>query len=296
MNKAEQKFWRLGLLGYPLGHSLSPRLHEAALEDTGLAGEYILYAISPDEPDELAGLLERVRSGDIDGLNVTIPYKESVTSYLDELTPAAAAIGAVNTIYTRQGSLVGTNTDAPGFLADLRRQTGWPMEAAHPEANRLPNALVLGAGGSARAVVYALGRAGWHVYVAARRLEQARLLTTSLREHILQPIHHLTFEALPVLFAAIAPVIELLVNTTPLGMTPDLMASPWPKKLDLPGSAFVYDLVYNPPETALFKAAHAAGLVAANGLGMLVEQAALSFECWTGRSASRAVMFQAAQS
>ena len=296
MGEASPKFWQMGLLGYPLGYSLSPRLHDSALQAAGLAGEYRLHALPPDAPVELERLLDRVRRGEIDGLNVTIPYKQIVLPDLDELTPAAGAIGAVNTIYARQGLLVGDNTDAPGFGADLGRVTGWSLADLRPAGRVLPTALLLGAGGSARAVAYALGTAGWHVWVAARRLEQARELTTSLRKRISAPIHHLTLASLPVLFNAVAPKFDLLVNTTPLGMAPEVAASPWPERLEFPLGAFVYDLVYNPPETALLRAARGAGLSAANGLGMLVEQAALSFERWTGCDPSRAAMYRAVSS
>ena len=293
MGEASSKFWQLGLLGYPLEHSLSPLLHTAALHAAGLAGEYCLHAVPPDAPDDVGRLLDRVREGEIDGLNVTIPYKQTVLPYLDELTPVATAIEAVNTIYARWGYLVGDNTDAPGFLNDIARIVGWPLSDLRPAGRELPSALILGAGGSARAVAYALSYAGWHVWVAARRLEQARKLTASLRQRISTPIHHITFTGLPVLFDAVAPRFDLLVNATPVGMAPEGETSPWPDKLELPRGAFVYDLVYNPPETALLRAAREANLPAANGLGMLVEQAALSFERWTGCVAPRAATYRA---
>lgn len=109
----------LGLIGYPLAHSLSPKLHTAALQACGLAGGYALYPVPPDSDSELKAALDLVRSAELAGLNVTIPHKQTVIPYLDRLTPAAAAIGAVNTIYLRDGQLVGDNTDAPGFLAAL---------------------------------------------------------------------------------------------------------------------------------------------------------------------------------
>jgi len=289
------KFWRFGLLGYPLGHSLSPRLHTAALQESGLRGEYRLFAVTPAAQDQLTNLLESIRRGEVDGLNVTIPYKQTVVPLLDKLTPRAAAIGAVNTIALRHGLLEGDNTDGPGFLADLVRRAGWPAEKPQPNQDRLPLALVLGAGGSARAVAHALGGLGWHVWLAARRLEQARSLALSLRPHISGLIHYLTCEALPVLLSAVRPAFDLLVNTTPLGMAPEVAASPWPENLDFPRSAFVYDLVYNPPETAWLRLARAAGLRAVNGSGMLIEQAALSFELWTGRPAPRVAMAQAVE-
>src|SRR5688572_33382803 len=113
---------RLGLIGYPLGHSLSPAIHTAALQSCGLEGSYSLFPIHPDDKQGLKELLDRVRHGEIRGLNVTIPHKQNAIEFLDELTPTAQAIGAVNTIYMRDTRLIGENTDALGFLTDLKRK------------------------------------------------------------------------------------------------------------------------------------------------------------------------------
>jgi shikimate dehydrogenase len=275
--------FKLGLIGFPLGHSLSPHLHAAALRSTGLTGDYQLFPIQPfpEGQPALIELLRRLRQGDLHGLNVTIPHKQNVIPLLDELTPAAGAIGAVNTLYYRDGRLVGDNSDAAGFMTDLARFApftagGQPMTA-----------LVLGAGGSARAVVYALAHAGWQVRIAARRLEQARQLVESLKEFIGGLV------AVPLEPAALTQPFSLLVNTTPLGMSPASFARPWPAELPFPSQAFVYDLVYNPPETRLVQEARAAGLRATNGLGMLVEQAILAFETWTARRPARQALWDA---
>ena len=135
------ELYRLGLTGFPLEHSLSPRLHMAALQACGLEGEYRLYPVPPDDEAGLNELLEHVRSGGMHGLNVTIPHKRSVLPLLDEVSETARAIGAVNTIYARDGVLVGENTDAAGFLSDLER---WiPVQEPGGVATQ---ALVLGAG------------------------------------------------------------------------------------------------------------------------------------------------------
>src|SRR5512134_2815338 len=118
------KIYRLGLIGYPLGHSLSPKIQSAALRACNLEGDYSLFPIHPDDKQALEDLLSRVRIGEIQGLNVTIPHKQNVIPYLDELTPTARSIGAVNTIYLREDKLIGDNTDAPGFLIDLKRFLG----------------------------------------------------------------------------------------------------------------------------------------------------------------------------
>ena len=163
---------KLGLIGYPVSHSLSPKIQNAALKACELEGEYSLYPIAPDDMLALKDLLDRVRSGEITGLNVTIPHKQNVIQFVDELTPTAKAIGAVNIIYLRGNKLIGDNTDAPGFLSDLKKFIG------NRELEFGKSAIVLGAGGSARAVVYALCNDNWNVTIAARRLEQAQRLAS----------------------------------------------------------------------------------------------------------------------
>ncbi len=278
---------RLGLIGYPLGHSLSPRLHQAALAYFGLEGEYRLYPVEPEDRDGLATLVGRVRQGELDGLNVTIPHKQNVIPLVDDLTPDARAIGAVNTLYRQGSMLIGHNTDAPGFLADLR----YFWQPA-PESQR--RALVIGSGGGARAVVYALLRDGWDVTVAAVLLDQAAALVEALRPVAGQQA--LAF--VPNEREAVSAVLDgttLIVNASPVGMTPNVNASPWPEGLVFPPGAAVYDLVYNPRETLFVKQARRAGLQATTGLGMLIEQAARSFECWTGRLPTREVLWKAVE-
>lgn len=267
---------QLGLIGYPLGHSLSPRIHAAALSARGLEGNYSLFPIHPEDKPALQALLDRVRTGEIRGLNVTIPHKQNVIELMDELTPTAKVIGAVNTIYMRENKLIGDNTDAPGFLADLKRVSNSLFIIHH-------SALVLGAGGSARAVVYALVNDGWNVTIAARRIEQAQQLADSFTNY---ELHITTFDLQPLTF-------DLIVNTTPLGMTPNIESSPLPESTTFAENAFIYDLVYNPSETKLIRDARAKGLSASTGLGMLIEQAALAFETWTDANADRIAMLQA---
>jgi len=264
---------KLGLVGYPLEHSFSPDIHRAALEACDLDGDYALFPISPGDISGLKTLLELVRSGEILGLNVTIPHKHTVVSLLDALAPTAKAIGAVNTILMQNEALVGENTDAPGFLSDLKTQLS-------SEKIENKSALVLGAGGSASAVTHALTNDGWQVTIAARRPEQARELAGRYS------LSAIGFDLVDL------PEISLIINTTPLGMAPDVDSSPWPIDRPFPPDALVYDLVYNPRETKLVKAAREAGLTASTGLGMLVEQAALAFELWTGCSPPRNVLFE----
>ena len=270
---------QLGLIGYPLGHSLSPRIHKAALNVCGLPGNYSLFPIEPDDPNGLKEVLDRVRKGEIAGLNITIPHKQNVIPCIDELTPTAQAIGAVNTIYLRDNKLIGENTDAPGFLTDLNK-----FLTTETRTHGENSALVLGAGGSARAVAYALVTDGWQVTLAARRLEQAERLAALFDGVNIQELNLRTFQR---------SNIQLIVNTTPVGMTPDIDHSPWPENIAFPARAAIYDLVYNPRQTKLVRDACTQGLPATTGLGMLVEQAALSFEIWTGCQPPRDILFEA---
>ena len=265
------KHYLLGLTGYPLGHSKSPLLHAAALRDTGLEGDYRLFPIEPEtgSANGLETLMRRMRDGEIHGLNVTIPHKQAVMAYLDALSPDAQAIGAVNTIVYQQGRLIGHNTDAEGFRIDCRRSLGLAPGRA----------LVLGAGGSARAVVHALKLDGWEIGISARQRSQASSL----------PVDQLlSFPVTKTQLAVFSP--SLIVNTTPLGMLPRTDSSPWPDEIPFPMGCGVYDLVYNPEWTVFLRKAQKDDVKTAGGLGMLIEQAALAFEIWTGRSPSRQAM------
>jgi shikimate dehydrogenase len=257
----------LGLIGYPVRHSLSPKIQSAALKACGLEGDYSLFPVASDDMQALKELLDRVRSGEVTGLNVTIPHKQNVIPFMDELTSTAKAIGAVNIIYMRDKKMIGDNTDAPGFLGDLKKVFDFSSVTLHPSA------LILGAGGSARAVVFALCNDGWKVTIAARRFEQAQQIALLFQPHELRITDFTDLRSL---------TFDLIVNTTPLGMTPNIDQSPLPEHASLSSRTKIYDLVYNPRETKLLRVARSQGLSAATGLGMLIEQAALGFELWTG--------------
>ncbi len=279
---------RLALLGYPLSHSLSPAMHNAALAHVGL--DDWCYAAWPVEPARLSEAVAALRGGEYSGANVTTPHKAAVIPFLDGLTPVAQAIGAVNTILKYphasapsgergEGDLIGHNTDAAGWLADLHALgvtiTGRPV-------------LVLGAGGAARAAVAGAAGIGASVRVIARRREQSSDLQSLIPNLEI-------FDYTPAALRRASVGCALIVNCTPLGMTPRVEASPWLDDVPFPPGAFVYDMVYNPAETRLTQQAKSAGLRAATGLGMLVEQGALAFELWTGRPAPRALMRAAAE-
>lgn len=286
MKPSNLQTFKLGLIGYPLGHSLSPKIHSAALKACGLQGDYLLFPIDPDDMQGLKELLARLRSKEILGLNVTIPHKQNVIPLLDDLTPSARSIGAVNTVYIKNGKLIGHNTDAPGFWGDLQH--------SFPALQSPGMALVLGAGGAARAIVSALLSKGWQVTLAVRPADvgQAEGLISSFNQDGLKRYGLMTVEGLPPLLSE----IRLIVNATPLGMSPEIETCPWPEDLPLPAGVALYDCVYNPRETLLVKRARNAGLPAETGLGMLIEQAALAFEIWTGKNPPRDVLRNAVES
>ena len=270
---------RLGLIGFPIDHSLSPALHHAALEACGLDGKYSLFPIKPDDSQGIKSIFDQIRRSELAGLNITIPHKQNVIRFLDELTSTAQAVGAVNTIYLKDGRLVGDNTDAPGFEADLNN---FLQEGSFGASNK--SALLLGAGGAARAVAYVLLNMGWTITIAARRLEQARELAKS-------QIHVIQYDAREI--GLCLSDFHLIVNTTPVGMNPNTNSSPWIEGLAFPPEARLYDLIYNPRETLLVRQARNSGLCARTGIGMLVEQAARAFQIWTGRNVQRSVLFDA---
>lgn len=288
----EPNFYSLGLIGFPLEHSMSPSIHKANLNVLGLAGEYNLYEVPtmPDGKERIGELLKRLRKKEIAGLNVTIPHKKTMIPFLDDLTSPAQDIGAVNTISLSDGKLVGDNTDAPGFSSDLEnvmKANGyqWKLDSSNNEHH----ALVIGAGGSASAVVYALAKKGWRVTIAARRLKQAQEIAYRYSGGDSKTqISAITLNKSQI--NSLELQISLIVNTTPIGMWPNIYDSPWPENMNLPINAIVYDLVYNPSETKFVEESRAAGLIAVTGSGMLIEQAALAFERWTGIPANRDAM------
>ncbi len=272
--------FNLGLLGHPIRSSFSPQLHLAALKDSGLQGDYQLYPIPPDDREALKEMLARVRKGELQGLNVTIPHKQAVIPILDKLSETAKAVGAVNTISLKDGKLLGDNTDAQGFLNDLAKLSG--------KTSSVKKVLILGAGGSARAVTFALLSEGWEVIIASRRPEQAQ----ALKKYFSSNFEQISTLKLDVLgLADLSPV--LIVNTTPVGMRLHPQGSPWPEDLLLSGGAALYDLIYTPAKTQLMADAEAAGLPTRGGIGMLIEQAALSFQIWTGLKPSTQKMHHA---
>src|SRR4030095_12223724 len=252
-----------------------------------LAGDYSLFPIHPDNKQGLKDLLDRIRSGEINGLNVTIPHKQTVIEFLDELTPTAKAIGAVNTIYLQEDKLTGDNTDSLGFLRDLHMF----IAISGSKIESTESAIVLGSGGSARAIVYALLRDDWNITIASRRIQQAQELASSFPDYK----SRITFLETQNLRTLQLSRPHLIVNTTPLSMFPNTEDSPLPENISLSSETVIYDLVYNPRKTKLVIDAHLKGLLATTGLGMLIEQAALAFEIWTGKKPPRDVLWNAVE-
>ena len=272
----------LGIIGYPIGHSISPRFQQAALDFCGIDAEYRAYPVAPEDVGKfVAGL----RQPGILGINVTVPHKEAVIPFLDEIDDWATEAGAVNTIVNRQGRLTGHNTDGYGFLRAL--QQGGSFQ---PRGRRT---LILGAGGAARGVVLALAREGvGHLTIANRTPERAESLAQLARGR------GITAQAIPLSGADLteaAASAELIVNCTTIGMThgPGAADSPLPRQA-IPVTALVYDLVYNPLETRLLRDAAQIGAATLGGIQMLVYQGAASFELWHEQPAPVAVMLEAA--
>jgi shikimate dehydrogenase len=271
----------VGLIGWPVSHSVSPPMHNAAFAELGLDWCYVPLPV-PVEPAERVGEAVRgLRAMGLCGANVTVPHKQAVMPHLDRMTGAARAIGAVNTIRIEEdGALLGDNTDARGFVRDLQ---------AHGVTLNGKRAIVLGAGGSARAVVYGLAEAGCsEVAILNRTVSKAQQLADTMQVHFA----HCRISAAD-LYAGVAqwaPAADLVVNCTSLGMTPNVEGLPWDPDVPFRPDQVVYDLVYNPPRTRLLQMATDAGAQTIGGLGMLIWQGAIAFELWTGRDAPVNVM------
>jgi shikimate dehydrogenase len=263
---------RVGIIGYPVGHSLSPRFQQVAFDHFGMD---VTYEVWETLPNALFSRVASLRSDEYLGANVTVPYKEAVVPILDNLSEEASLLGAVNTIVHRDGKLTGQNTDGIGFLQAL-------CDAEFDVERK--KVLILGAGGAARAVAFALARGGvTDLYIANRNTMRGDNLAMEVNS--VAPIAFsipLTEQEL----AGISGKYDLLVNTTSVGMryTETDGRTPFPKHL-LTSKLLVNDLVYNPPETTLLKDARDAGADTLGGLGMLVNQGAASFEIWTAMKA-----------
>ncbi len=283
MTSAETRL--LGVIGWPVDHSRSPAIHTAALAARGIDASYLAFAVPPDE---LGAAIGGLRALSAVGANVTLPHKERVMRHLDEVEPAARAIGAVNTIVADGRRLIGTNTDGAGLARSLVEQ------GVDPKGARV---LVAGAGGAARASVFGLAEAGAAaVTVAARRHEQAARLVGELETRIETPLEALDLRDASAMQRA-AEHTDVFVQATSATLGDSERAASFAAELplaSLPSSAVVVDLVYVPRETAVLSAAAALELKTVDELGMLVWQAALAFERWFGVEAPIEAMRAAA--
>lgn len=244
-----------GIIGYPLGHSLSPLLHNWAFRETGVAGAYMAWPMPPEGVDDF---MAAVFALPIWGVSVTIPHKSAVMKYCEDLSTRARAAGAVNTLHWKKGHLVGENTDVEGFLAPLAALGIKPASA-----------LVLGAGGAARAVIAGLREWGLRGITATNRSPEAlRALCAHMRCRGVPWEERTRIES------------ELIVNCTPLGMLGERQdETPWPAESFRRGQ-IAYDLIYNPGRTRFLREAREAGCAVISGLEMFLHQAAAQFRLW----------------
>lgn len=261
---------RLGIFGWPAAHSKSPQMHESAARALGIELRYELFEVSPDD---LAEAVRRKHEAGIDGYNLTLPHKEAIMPLLDEIVPAARAIGAVNTVVRVDERYVGHNTDAPGLARSLE-EAGVAVDNAA--------VVVLGAGGAARAAVVGLSNAGAdEITVLSRRPEQSEALTKSLAQHV-----SCNLDAAPLSEASwYFETATLVVQATSATLESNPGAIEFAASLPieaLPPEAAVVDMVYKPLKTSVLARAEERGLTIVDGLGMLLHQGAIAFEMWTG--------------
>ena len=270
----------LGVIGHPVGHSLSPAMHNAAIEALGLDYIYVPFDVAPGS---LRQATDGIRALGLAGVNVTIPHKETVIPFLDEVEDGAREVGSVNTVANVGGRLVGSSTDGQGFMRSLE-------EAGFAAAGS--KAVVLGAGGAGRAVTFALLAAGAEVAVFDEAPGKAQNLAEDARGRIQDSGVRIQDSGFRIQGPAVLSPqssalstelaeANLLVNCTPVGMRPRQDEIPVAPELLRPG-LLVYDLVYNPVRTRLLDAAEVAGARTVSGVKMLVYQGAISFRTWTG--------------
>jgi shikimate dehydrogenase len=258
------------LIGHPVGHSRSPSMHNAAFEAQGIDMRYVAFDVSSER---LPAAIEGLRALGIVGANVTVPHKETVVALLDTVDSTARRIGAVNTIVNQDGVLSGHNTDIHGFLTALEQAWG-----RSPRGSRC---LVLGAGGSARAIVAGLAlEEAAEVWVFNRTLSRARELCAAVASWSTVPCRAVGESEL----ITVAQQADLIVNATSVGMGDSVKLSPIPVDI-LTRSHVIVDITYGPEPTALVRAGRSLGGICLDGLEMLVRQAARSYELWTGRMA-----------
>lgn len=269
---------RIGVIGDPIGHSRSPLMMNRALAYLGIDGHYGAYVV---RPAALETAINGMRALGFAGMNVTIPHKETVCAFLDEIDPVAKAIGAVNTIVVREGKLWGTNTDGIGYVRSLETELGIRVQQR--------NILLLGAGGAARGIAFALAaQRPASLAIANRTHARAQQLAYALGDIL--HCDAVAWEDVPDALAH----YDTIIHTTSVGMFPHVEAMPL--RLDnLRYGTIVSDIVYNPLQTAWLQHASQCGARIHRGLGMFIHQGAYALEQWTGRQAPHAVMYEAVE-
>jgi shikimate dehydrogenase len=283
MSKITGKTKLLGIIGDPVKHSLSPVIHNAAISYLGV--DYI-YVPFPLKPKDLTTVIAGFSSIGIVGFNVTIPHKQAIIPLLSEATPMAQLVGAVNTVWRTKTGWKGTNTDIDGFLSPLQSlQRDW--------ANLTP--IILGNGGAARAVVVGLAQLGClKIYVVGRDRQKLWQFAQSWKNTQLTATLGIYFWDQ---LSEIIEETELLINTTPIGMFPNINDSPMESILfsRMPENAIAYDLIYTPNPTQFLKNAQQQGLITIDGLEMLVQQGAVALQLWLQKTVPVDVMTQSLQ-
>ena len=266
-----------GLIGDPVAHSLSPAMHNAAFADSGLDYIYLPFKVSKENlPQAISG----VRAFNMRGVNITIPHKVAVIPLLDELDPLAQRIGAVNTIVNDNGKLKGYNTDAAGFLRAL---------AEHGFQPQGKKAVILGAGGAARAIATVLSESAAGITILNRRQEFNWAVDLAAGLSLFSKAEVKAAELNDNNLKAAIESADILINATSVGMSPNSEETPVPAELLKPGLV-AFDAVYNPIRTKLLSDAAAAGCKIISGVDMLIWQGVLAFELWTGAEAPVSLM------
>ena len=274
LNLAETKV--TGLFGYPVEHSLSPAMHNDAFAELGLNHVYLPFSV---EPDNLEQAVAGIRGLDIAGVNVTIPHKQNVIPYLDELSEEAELIGAVNTIVNDNGRLIGHNTDGRGFIRSLKEESDFKAQDQ--------TALIIGAGGAARAISFQLALEGVDkLLITDLDLSKAKDLSSEISENVDLDVTAVEQNKI----VGLINEVDLLVDATPVGMHPNEDVEAVVSAETMHSDLIVYDVVYNPRQTVLLEAAETVGAEAVSGLGMLLYQGVIAFEIWTGQEAPVEVM------
>lgn len=258
----------LCLIGWPTEHSMSPIMHNATIQKMQLNYVYLAFNVTQDK---LKGAIRGIKALDIKGINVTIPHKEKIMYFVDDVDPLAKKIGAVNTIKNVDGVLKAKNTDAAGSKKGLK-DAGCEISGK--------NILILGAGGASRAVSFVLAEEANKIMISNRTKQRAVSLAEDIKKKTNIEVEAYSNE--PSVLEKIIEDTHILINTTPIGMYPNINDLPLPENL-IHKNLFVFDVIYNPLKTKLLKIAEKKGCEILGGLDMLINQGALAFQWWTGK-------------